>query len=193
MSAGHGVVGHGVRRARLSDGRGVDRRGRRGRRLVRRGAGEEFVELALEGVLGPCRLDPGTPQLVGDEAEHHQPDGDQDLAETADEEPPVARVLRPVELAHLARLVPPVPGRPDLGRRRQDASVRSVSPGRPSLSAIGCDATCRPRRRDPRSTRRMPHRQSAGACRRSIMSSDTPAASLNTDALLHPPRLPSSC
>ncbi len=44
-------------------------------------------------------LDAGAPQLVGDEPEHQQAGGDEDLAEPADPEPPVLGLRRAVPLA----------------------------------------------------------------------------------------------
>ena len=50
--------------------------------------GDELVELVLEVVLRTGGLDAGAPQLVGDEAEHQQAQGDQDLRQSAHVEAP---------------------------------------------------------------------------------------------------------
>ena len=82
-------VGHGVAaRRRAGVGHGCRRRRRHRaswscRRAVRR--------TRSPGVLGPCGLDPGAPQLVGDETEHEQARRDQRLAEPTDPPPPVVR------------------------------------------------------------------------------------------------------
>ena len=70
-------------------GRGVGHRVDDHRRIGRRRAGEEVLEFAVEGGLGPSGLDPGAPELIGDETEHEQACCDQCLADPADPPPPV--------------------------------------------------------------------------------------------------------
>ena len=57
---------------------------------------EQLLELVLGTVLGTRILDPGAPQLVGDKAEHQQPDDDQRLAEQAHEPAQIAGARGPV-------------------------------------------------------------------------------------------------
>ena len=53
-----------------------------------------------EVVLRLRGLDARAPQLVGDEAEHQQPECDEGATEDADEPAPVVRLLGPLEVRH---------------------------------------------------------------------------------------------
>ena len=77
----------------------------------------EPLELVVEAVLGLGVLEPGAPQLVGDEPEHQQAGGDEDLAERADDPAPVVR---------RRRSVPPRDGRRAAGSRSRWRSGRGL-------------------------------------------------------------------
>ena len=83
---GLGVGGHGVR----GHSRG---------RCLR--AGHQLVELGGQRSLRLCRLYSGAPQLIGDEGEHQQTEGDQGAADAADHPSPIVGRLGTIPVADL--------------------------------------------------------------------------------------------
>jgi hypothetical protein len=67
----------------------------------RRRTGELFFEVARQRALCLGRLDPGTPQLIGDEGEHHQTERDQGAPDAVDDPTPVVWRLGTVPVADL--------------------------------------------------------------------------------------------
>ena len=123
--------------------------GRRCRRRRRRGA-RSWSNSSSRRSCALGVLDARAPQLVGDEAEHQQPDGDEHLAERADDPPPVVRRRRSVPRRRWTGTASEAT-RPVRRRRGTPARYRATAPV--ASPGDGRHDRRRPRRRRGRARR----------------------------------------